>query len=665
MYNKTSHDNKKHFCMFCLQSFCTLDILNEHKNNCLEINKKQNIIMPKPGSKVYFRNYHKMLKCPFVIYCDFESILEPISNVKSDKTTSYSVEYQHHQVCSYAYKVVCQDSQYTKPLRLYRGENAVFIFLENLLKENKEIQEIIKTQFHKKIKMSKEQEEEFQRSTNCHICGGNLMNQKGKAVRDHCHITGEYRGPAHEICNLQLVISTRVPVIFHNLKGYDSHFIMQEIGKFNLNINVIPTNSEKYMSFMWGKNLVFIDSFQFMASSLQKLASYLPSSKYIHLEEEFNSNNSSIQLLKQKGVYCYEYMDSFEKFYEPQLPAQEKFYSSLNNTQISDEDYKRALEIYSQFNCKNIGEYSDLYLKSDVCLLADVFENFRDVCLLYYKLDPAHYFSSPGLAWDAMLKMTGVKLDLISDINMENMIQMGMRGGISTIIHRHEKANNKYMKDYDPDKESSYLMYLDANNLYGWAMCQKLPIGNFKWKNNFKMSDYADSSDKGCIIECDLEYPPSLHDLHNMYPLAPEKILVTDDMLSPYCKQIFNDFNLKNSICKKLIPNLNSKQKYVLHYKNLQLYLSLGLVLKKIHRVLEFKQESWLKDYIDFNTEKRKNAASAFEKDFFKLMNNSVFGKTMENLRNRCSIKLVTTREQFLKWAAKPTFQRSVIFNEN
>ena len=435
---------------------------------------------------------------------------------------------------------------------------------------------------------------------------------------------------------------------------------MQEIGKFNLNINVIPTNSEKYMSFMWGKNLVFIDSFQFMASSLKNLASNLPSSKYIHLEEEFNS---SIQLLKQKGVYCYEYMDSFEKFCEPQLPAQEKFYSSLNNTQISDEDYKRALKIYSQFNCKNIGEYSDLYLKSDVCLLADVFENFRDVCLLYYKLDPAHYFSSPGLAWDAMLKMTGVKLDWISDINMENMIQMGMRCGISTIIHRHERANNKYMKDYDPDKESSYLMYLDANNLYGWAMCQKL--GNFKWKNKFKMSDYADSSDTGCIIECDLEYPSSLHDLHTMYPLAPEKMLVTDDMLSPYCKQIFNDFNLKNSICKKLIPNLNSKQKYVLHYKNLQLYLSLGLVLKKIHRVLEFKQESWLKDYIDFNTEKRKNATSAFEKDFFKLMNNSVFGKTMENLRNRCSIKLVTTREQFLKWAAKPTFQRSVIFNEN
>ena len=165
--------------------------------------------------------------------------------------------------------------------------------------------------------MTKEQEEEFQGSTNCHICGGILMNQKGKdAVRDHCHITGEYRGPAHEICNLHLVISTKVPLIFPNLRGYDSHFIMQEIGKFNLDMNVIPTNSEKYMSFMWDKNLVFIDSFQFMASSLEKLASNLPSSKYIHLQEEFN-DNSSIQLLKQKGVYCYEYTDSFENFEEP------------------------------------------------------------------------------------------------------------------------------------------------------------------------------------------------------------------------------------------------------------------------------------------------------------------------------------------------------------
>ena len=661
MYKKTKHNCKKHFCISCLQCFSTEAILNNHLENCLIINKKQNIVMPKFGSKVFFKNYFKMIKSPFVIYCDFESILEPIDTVKQDeKTTSYTTGYQNHLISSYAYKVVCQLDKYTKPIKSYRGVNATKDFLTNLLKENEEIQNIINTKFIEKMKISNEQQNEFHRTTICHIC--NEKVKKKDKVRDHCHVTGEYRGAAHRNCNLQFKISTKVPVVFHNLRGYDSHFIMQEIGEFDLNISVIPSNSEKYMSFTWGKNLVFIDSFQFMASSLEKLSSNLPQNKYTHLENELGKTNS--HLLKQKGVYCYEYTDKWEKYNETKLPNKEKFYSSLNNTNISDEDYKRALEIWDKFNCKNLGEYSDLYLKSDVCLLADVFENFRNTCLKYYKLDPTHYFSSPGLAWDAMLKMTNVKLDLITDIDMENMVQLGMRGGVSSIIHRHEKANNKYMKNYEKDKDSSYLMYLDANNLYGWAMSQKLPVGKFKWgdEKNFDMSNY--SGEKGCIIECDLEYPENLHDEHNMYPLAPEKILVEKDMLSPYCNEILDEFKIQKTTCKKLIPNLMNKQKYVLHYKNLQLYLDLGLKLKKIHRVLEFKQTNWLKDYIDFNTQKRTNASNAFEKDFFKLMNNSVFGKTMENLRNRCSIKLVTTKDQLLKWVAKPTFQRSVIYNE-
>ena len=662
MYNKTKHNCKKHFCIHCLQCFSTKEILNNHLENCLIINKKQNIVMPKLGSKIYFKNYYKMLKNPFVIYCDFESILEPIETAKQNaNTTSYTTEYQNHLISSYAYKVVCQNDKYTKPIKYYRGENATKDFLTNLLKESEEIENILINKFNEKMIITKKQQNEFYKSKICHICNKKLS--KKDKVRDHCHITGEYRGAAHNVCNLQYRISNKVPVIFHNLRGYDSHFTIQKLGEFGLDISVIPTNSEKFMSFTWGKKLVFIDSFQFMPSSLEKLASNLSQNKYNHLENEMGTENS--HLLKQKGVYCYEYTDNWEKYKETKLPNKEKFYSSLNDTNLSDDDYKRALEIWDKFNCKNLGEYSDLYLKTDVCLLADVFENFRNTCLTYYKLDPTHYFSSPGLAWDAMLKMTNVQLDLITDIDMENMVQLGMRGGVSTINHRHEKANNRYMKNYEKDKEESYIMYLDANNLYGWAMSQKLPTGKFKWGNekNFDLNNYT--GEKGCIIECDLEYPEKLHDKHNMYPLAPEKLLVEKDMLSPYCNEILNEFKMQKNTCKKLIPNLMNKQKYVLHYKNLQLYLDLGMKLKKIHRVLEFKQTTWLKDYIDFNTQKRKNATNAFEKDFFKLMNNSVFGKTMENLRNRCSIKLVTTKDQLLKWGAKPTFKRSVIYNEN
>ena len=267
-----------------------------------------------------------------------------------------------------------------------------------------------------------------------------------------------------------------------------------------------------------------------------------------------------------------------------------------------------------------------------------------------------------------MLNMTKIRLDLISDIDMQLFIEKGMRGGISYIAHRHGKANNKYMQNYNPEEENSYLMYLDANNLYGWTMSQPLPYRDFQWKD-FKdpeeILNYHENSIKGIILEVDLEYPEELHDLHNDYPCAPEKIIVTNDMLSPYCREIKNLHGNSSGTVSKLIPPLKSKKKYILHLRNLHLYLDLGLKLTKIHRVLEFEQRKWLKSYIDFNTEMRKNAQNSFEKDFFKLMNNSDFGKTMENLRKRTNIELVTDEKRLLKLTSKPTYVTSKIFDEN
>ena len=317
-----------------------------------------------------------------------------------------------------------------------------------------------------------------------------------------------------------------------------------------------------------------------------------------------------------------------------------------------------------------MGEYHDLYLQSDVLLLSDVFENFRKTCLEYYKLDPCHYFTSPGLSWDAILRMTNIKLELMTDIDMFQFIEKGLRGGISYIANRYGKANNKYMKSYDEKAPSKYIMYLDANNLYGWAMSQYLPTGGFKWMkqehiDKLDLSKYKEDSKKGLIVEVDLEYPKELHDLHNDYPLAAEKIKVTNDMLSKYSKQIAEKYGISTGLVSKLIPTLSNKEKYVFHYRNLQLYIDLGLKVTKVHRVLEFNQSPWLKQYIDFNTEKRKNAKNSFEKDFFKLMNNSVFGKTMENIRKRVDVRLITDEKKFLKYVSKPTYVSSKIFNEN
>ena len=317
-----------------------------------------------------------------------------------------------------------------------------------------------------------------------------------------------------------------------------------------------------------------------------------------------------------------------------------------------------------------MGEYHDLYLESDMLLLTDVFENFRKTCMQYYKLDPCHYFTSPGLSWDAMLKMTNIKLELMTDIDMYQFIEKGMRGEVSYIANRYGNANNKYMKEYDEKEPSKYIMYLDANNLYGWATSQYLPTGNFKWMSDkeikrIDLGKYKADGKKGLILEVDLEYPQELHDLHNDYSLAPEKTKVSSGMLSEYCKKITDKYKISIGLVNKLIPTLRDKTKYVLHCRNLQLYLDLGLKITKVHRVLKFDQSPWLKQYIDFNTEKRKHAKNTLEKDFFKLMNNSVFGRTMENLRKRVDVKLVTNEKKLHKLTSKPTYVSSKIVKEN
>ena len=268
---------------------------------------------------------------------------------------------------------------------------------------------------------------------------------------------------------------------------------------------------------------------------------------------------------------------------------------------------------------KNMGDYHDHYLKKDVLFLADVFEKFISTCIKHYELDPCHYFSAPGLYWDAMLKMTGVKLEKISDIDQYLFIEKGTRGGVSYIAKRYAKANNKYMSDYDSNKQSTFMTYLDKNNLYGWAMSEYLPYGEFEWLKNvdsFDVMSIDKKSDVGYVLEVDLKYHNKLHELQNDYPLAPEKRTVTNDILSNYCKSIADKYDTKVGDIKKLIPNLGNKNKYVLHYKNLQLYLPSGMKLTKIHRVLNFKQSDWMKKYFDFNTKKRMCATNDFEKYF-------------------------------------------------
>ena len=512
---------------------------------------------------------------------------------------------------------------------------------------------------------TEEDRKQFNKASDCWICGEELGNDR---VRDHCHFTGRYRGPAHNSCNLKYRKPNNISVFFHNLSGYDSHLFIKKIGctiNKKENLKCIPYNEEKYLSFtktiITGQNkegkdktfdIVFKDSLKFLNSSLEALVNNLSKEDFKILNKNFTSKQ--VELLKQKGFYPYECMDSVEKFNETKPPPQKAFNSKLTGKGISNKNYNHVLNVWNTFNMKTMKDFHELYNVSDVLLLADVFENFRDLCLKIYGLDPVYYFTAPGLAWDACLKVTGIQLELLSENNMLLLFEEGIRGGISIISNRYGKANNKYLrKGYNKNIPSKYLMYVDADNLYGGAMSEKLPTHGFKWLTGGEMEKLFNNQvlqvweKNPCILEVDLEYPENLHDLHNDYPFCPEQV------------------ECKNRV-KKLIPNLRNKIKYVIHYRNLIQCLNAGMKLTKIYNGIKFVESDWMKPYIELNTNLRAKAKNNFEKDFFKLMNNSVFGKTMENIRNRVVVKLVNTEEKLRKLVSKPNLKSPPkILNEN
>ena len=663
------HDHKRYFCLNCMNSFKSQDSLNKHKEYCYN-NECVKIVMPPQGSYLNFKNFRCSEKAPFVIYADFESLIKPMDNCDPDPNKSYTKKYQKHKPSGFCYYIISlYESVFKSVKRTYtrtkeEDPNAEDVFVKWLEKDVKEIANIEP----KKMVFTEKDKKQFNKAFSCWLCGGELGNDR---VRDHCHYTGRYRGAAHNSCNLNYSKPKGVPVFFHNLSGYDSHLFIKSLGSPNKKetIECIPNNEEKYITFT--KNIIvgqytnkkgevkdktfkiiFKDSLKFMSSSLEALVKNLSDDAFINLLKYFTPEE--VELIKQKGFYPYEYMDRIEKFNEPNPPPQKAFFSKLTGRGITEKNYKHVLKVWNSFNMKIFKDYHELYNETDVLLLADVFENFRDLCLKIYGLDPVYYFTAPGLAWDACLKMTNIDLELLSDPDMLLMFEKGIRGGISMISNRYGEANNKYMgNSFNRNKLKKYLMNLDANNLYGGAMSMKLPTHGFKWLTSGEMEKLFNNQvvqiweKTPCILEVDLEYPENLHDSHNDYPFCPERVECINGV-------------------EKLIPNLRDKTKYVIHYKNLIQCLRAGMKLKKIHRGIKFIESEWIKQYIEMNTNLRTKAKNNFEKDFFKLMNNSVFGKTMENIRNRVNVKLVNTQERLKKLVSKPNLKSPPkIFSEN
>jgi hypothetical protein len=400
----------------------------------------------------------------------------------------------------------------------------------------------------------------------------------------------------------------------------------------------------------------FLDTIGFMASGLESLTDNLRKDCHTIEEKRKTFKNISKQfpddqqfdIMIQKGIYPYDYIDSYEKLNDSKLPDIKQFYSFLNNKSCSKKDYERALNVWKVFDCKTMLDYHNLYLITDVLLLADIWENFRRVCFKIYGLDCEYYYTAPGLSFDAMLKHTKIELELLVDLDKFEFFERGIRGGLSQISKRHAIANNKYMKNYDADKEDSYIVYLDANNLYGHAMCEYLPVRNFEWNeekwDTERILKLDNKGETGYTLSVDLHIPEKLHDYFNNYVPCPENVVIKKSSLSSE-----QQIDYKESKIKKLCTTFFDKTDYVINFRHLKLVLSLGVELVKVNKVIQYHQEPFMKSYIMLNTEERIKSKNDFEKDFFKLMNNSIYGKTMENVRNRINFKLINTESQALR----------------
>lgn len=624
----SNHQHRMIICDKCLQYFYIKTKYDSHLELCHALNTVKIKFPNKEESILKFKNHNRKEIIPFVVYADFECFTK--KSTAANHTSNSSI-YQNHTPYAVAYKVVCSYNNNLNTFRSFTGEKCAEWFINELRDLAKSVEDIYKNIVP--MQLTEEDELVFNSSDKCHICE-KIFLRDDVIVKDHDHLTGKFRGAACQSCNINYQLPNFIPIYFHNGSNYDFNLFIKELAYDEQEIRVIPLNNEKYISFskrVGNIHLRFLDTCKFMHASLDSLVKTLSENQFELLEEEFGFN-ANLNLLKQKGIFPYDYVDDWAKLQENCLPSIENFYNKLTDSDITHEEYLHARNVWNAFGVDTMGGYTDIYLKTDVLLLACVFENYRKITLSSHGLDPAYYYTVPGLTFDAMLKVTKIELELIQDINILNFIENAIRGGLTLSVNRYAESNHKYMKNYNSELAESYILYLDANNLYGHAMSQPLPYKDFKFMSThevelFDVNTYSPDGEIGYFLEVDIEYPEHLHDDHNDFPFLPG--------------------HLEINKYRKLVSTFYPKKKYICHLKILQQALHNGLKLLKIHRILSFKQSLWLKKYIDLNTTLRTQATTEIAKQIYKDYNNCLYGKTIESVRKRRKCKLIS------KWDGK------------
>ena len=622
-------------CQDCFKQFSTKKAFNSINHKCIykhDANKLPSYMsivdnkLVKCPIDMYVRDFNKKhtIFLPFVMYCDFESILKKTEDEKyPDK--------RQHELSSYCYNLVCRERPVFNRFKLYRGDGNISV-IDHFLIDVKNILEYIKDckkKFYALPILTDEELKRHNKMKKCEFCNVKFDNII-KRIQHHNHVSGNFIATICQSCNSKIRTDCTLYITFHYLRGYDIHYIISKLNDYfqDSNINILGHNSSSIFHVGIQNNSKIIDSHEYIKGSLKTLSENLKDEDIIYTRDLVNKYGHEYLI---KDIFPFRYIDDFSKYNGNAFPDIEYF------DNVDKETYNKYRKFYySNFN--TLGEYSDYYLQKDVRLLSDCMESYRGLFMNKYGTEIFLHYCINSLTWEVMKKWCPVQIKILDNYKIYSAFESMVRGGLCDISSiRYACANNKYMKSYDRNEQSSYIMHFDINSMYGDIMrAYPLPYDEFTFLtneeiNDFNIWDHDINSEYGYILNIDIsDIDIKYHDYYNDLPLCPVKTKILKKHLSDYQKQILKDKPFIST--EKLICDFNEKKNYTLHYLTLQFYLKMpGFKIKDINYIIKFKQAKFMKDYIEYNHKNRIEAENENDKLIFKLMINSCFGRTLLN----------------------------------
>lgn len=677
----TGHHKKLgHVCKKCLSYFYDEKSYSLHKTlNC----SNYAYSFPKDYlqfEKFYARNLHK-----FLAFADIETLVVPIDGCENNPNEPYTLFHQKHVpfMTSLKWHSFNNDPNLDS-IKIFKGRDCLIDFIYSL---EEDVAYIFENYFKKQYEITELNDKAkayLRQKFNdvCQICLKKIDFETDTFCIDHDHLLppdkphpqskddifiGNARAYCHSKCNLNFQDKLWFNVFYHNARAFDMKFLVLALARLGKQMFVIPQSTENYHLVSWNVPLNdihwsrayirIVDSYKMISSSLSELCKSLK--KFPIYEDYILKKYGKIELNEkffEKQVLFYEYLTEFNVLYQREFPPREAFYSSLSSTNVSDEDYQYARNLYKKLKFRNLMDYVEFYLISDTYFLMEVFLSFRSFLFDLYTVDIAYYISLPSYSFDCALSYSDVKLQIMKDVNSILFQNKGLRGGFCQGTIKFVEANHRHLKNFNIFQKETSILALDVCSLYSEIQCEyMLPEGDYTWLTELEISNilkniqkYSEETEFGYIIECDISYPKELHDKHRDFPLLPTMR------------------KMKGSGTKKLIADYFDRLNYVAHIKYIAMAVEKGLLLKKVHRGLKFRQSFFLRDYVRRNLSIRQDPQMPkFYTDVMKLCNNAIFGKTIENVENRRKIILVTGIQKLHRYVKSPRLKSVTLFASN